>query len=75
MHLAAFPKHIDDLSNPKYLAFEIIFAIDILLTFITDIYIPNRTGGLIKVESVGEIGYHYWSSRRLMWDLIPIMPL
>jgi len=40
--------------------FEILFAIDILLTFIVDIEIPNKTGGTILVTDFQEIATHYW---------------
>ena len=45
------------------------------MTFFVDIEIPNRTGGIKEVHDFGEIAWHYWESRRLLWDIIAILPL
>jgi len=75
LYLAAFPVHYADLINIKFIGFEIVFLIDIIMTFFVDIEIPNRTGGIKEVHDFGEIAWHYWESRRLLWDIIAILPL
>ena len=47
LYIAAFPVDYEHLYSFKFIIFEILFLIDFLLTFITDIHVPKRSGGMM----------------------------